>query len=92
MAYPHELTGTLLSEYPVISGELDGHVEEMSGTLSSSDSLDGNLGDRQIMTINDYEKLDNIPSIEGVPLIGDKTFTQLHMSRLTNTDIEALLQ
>ena len=40
----------------------------------------------------DYEELDNIPSIEGIPLIGDKTFHQLQMMRLTNSDIEALLQ
>ncbi len=41
---------------------------------------------------SDYEKLDNIPSIEGIPLVGDKTFNQLQMSKLTNSDIEALLQ
>lgn len=42
--------------------------------------------------LKNYEKLNNIPSIEGVPLIGDKTFAQLQMQKLTNTDIESLLQ
>lgn len=40
----------------------------------------------------DYERLRNLPSIEGVPLIGNKTFPQLNMSKLTNSEIEALLQ
>ena len=40
----------------------------------------------------DYENLDNLPSIEGIPLVGDKTFAQLQMMRLTNSDIESLLQ
>lgn len=40
----------------------------------------------------DYERLRNLPSIEGVTLIGNKTFPQLNMSKLTNSEIEALLQ
>ncbi len=39
----------------------------------------------------DYSLLNNIPSIEGVPLIGNKTFPQLSMTSLTNSEIEALL-
>ena len=42
--------------------------------------------------LKNYEKLNNLPSIEGIPLIGNKTFTQLQMSKLTNADIELLLQ
>lgn len=38
-----------------------------------------------------YELLDNIPSIEGVPLIGNKTFPQLTLTSLTNQEIEELL-
>jgi hypothetical protein len=40
----------------------------------------------------DYERLRNLPSIEGVTLIGDKTFPQLNMAKLTNSEIEELLQ
>lgn len=39
----------------------------------------------------DYEQLLNKPSIEGVVLIGDKTFEDLHMHVLTNIEIENLL-
>lgn len=39
----------------------------------------------------DYELLKNKPSIEGVPLIGDQTFAQLTLVRITNTEIENLL-
>ena len=45
----------------------------------------------QIVRNNNYEQLDNLPSIEGVPLIGNKTFPQLNMASLTNNEIEALL-
>ena len=40
---------------------------------------------------NDYLLLDNKPSIEGIPLIGNQTFAQLTMARITNTEIEDLL-
>lgn len=38
--------------------------------------------------INDYESLKNKPMIEGVTLIGDKTYEQLNLLRLTNAQIE----
>lgn len=91
MSYPQEITGTLQSEYPTIIGKLSSQ-EEVSGSLSSQETLRGDLGDKQIMIMNDYEQLTNIPCIEGIPLIGNKSFSQLQMTRLTNSDIEALLQ
>jgi hypothetical protein len=39
----------------------------------------------------DYALLENKPSIEGVPLVGNKTFPQLNMKSLTNSEIENLL-
>ncbi len=44
-----------------------------------------------VITTSDYNALSNKPSIEGVPLIGDQSFAQLHMNSLTNSEIEALL-
>lgn len=41
---------------------------------------------------SDYNGLRNKPRIEGVELVGDLTFPQLNMSKLTNLEIEALLQ
>ena len=40
---------------------------------------------------SDYLLLENKPSIEGVPLIGNQTFASLTMSRITNTEIEDIL-
>jgi len=40
----------------------------------------------------DYEELSNKPQIEGVTLIGDKSFSDLHLDALTNTEIEELLE
>jgi len=39
----------------------------------------------------DYNGLDNKPSIEGIPLVGDQTFERLRMAPMTNTEIENLL-
>lgn len=41
---------------------------------------------------NDYEKLINKPKINTVVLIGDKSFEELGLNRLTNTEIENLLK
>lgn len=39
----------------------------------------------------DYEDVHNKPKIEGVTLIGDKTYDQLNLAGLTNIEIEAML-
>lgn len=39
----------------------------------------------------DYNNLENKPQIESVTLIGNKTFEELHMNKLTNSEIESLL-
>jgi hypothetical protein len=61
----------------------------VTGTMGAS----ATLGQTVIIggTTN-YERLRNLPSIEGVTLIGNMTFPQLNMSKLTNSEIEALLQ
>lgn len=38
-----------------------------------------------------YNELNNKPSIEGVELVGNKTYEELNLSSLTNTEIEDLL-
>ncbi len=40
----------------------------------------------------DYEKLINLPKINGVTLIKDKSFEALGLESLANSEIEALLQ
>ena len=41
---------------------------------------------------SDYEDLSNKPSIESVTLMGNKTFSDLGLTPLTNEEIEALLR
>ena len=40
---------------------------------------------------NNYDRLINKPSIEGVTLQGDKTFSQLGLNRVTEQEIDRLL-
>lgn len=41
--------------------------------------------------VNDYNLLINHPSIEEVELIGNRTFEDLGLERITNSELEALL-
>ncbi len=40
---------------------------------------------------NDYNELINKPQIEGVTLIGDKTYEELNLQRITNSELEDIL-
>ena len=42
--------------------------------------------------IDDYQKLVNKPKIEGITLVGDKTFEELNLKTLSNIDIENILK
>lgn len=44
----------------------------------------------QITPVRDYEVLENKPQIEGVTLIGDKSFEDLNLNHITNSEIEDL--
>lgn len=79
--------------------DIRANAQLQQNTIRASASVTGTMGATatlgQTVIIGgttDYERLRNLPSIEGVPLIGDKTFSQLNMSKLTNSEIEALLQ
>ena len=74
----------------------------ISGSLSATGTLTGNLSSplalsggltipKEIKRSNNYEELQNLPQIEGVTLIGNKSFAQLNMSRITNSELEDLL-
>lgn len=39
----------------------------------------------------DYNKLANRPKIEGVMLVGDKSFEELHLNTITNSELENML-
>lgn len=66
---------------------------KISGKIMSSRAISGtiNYGDGHGGT-SDYEKLINKPKIEGVELIGDKTFNELGLEECSNEDILAMFQ
>lgn len=44
-----------------------------------------------VRSISDYEQLDNLPQINDVTLIGNKSFEDLGAESLTNLEIEAII-
>lgn len=73
----------------------------ITGTIESTKRVTGNIGSIGNISgvvaagagkgTTDYEKLKNLPQIEGVTLIGNKSFAQLNMMRITNSELEELL-
>lgn len=59
--------------------------------LDSGDNAALNVGSTTVVSVNDYNDLRNKPRIEGVELIGDKSFEKLNLQRLTNTELENML-
>ena len=59
--------------------------------LDSGDNAALNVGSTTVVSVNDYNDLRNKPRIEGVELIGDKSFEELNLQRLTNTELENML-
>lgn len=59
--------------------------------LDSGDNAALNVGSTTVVSVNDYNDLRNKPRIEGVELIGDKTFEELNLQSLTNTELENML-
>ncbi len=84
------MDGTL-NTYGVISGALSA-MGSINGNMSASASLLGEITmPEQIVRIGNYEELENLPQIDGVTLIGNMTFPQLHMNALTNMELDNLL-
>lgn len=59
--------------------------------LDSGDNAALNVGSTTVVSVNDYNDLRNKPSIEGVTLEGDKTFEELNLQSLTNSELENML-
>ena len=71
-------------------------------TFTDPDDLHAVFHDKEVFGIKDkdeiirvyekdYEKLDNKPAIESHTLIGDQTFDELGLHRITNWDIERMI-
>lgn len=61
-------------------------MPELKATISARQGLSGEMNN----TVNDYDLLKNKPRIESVVLDGNKTFAQLGVSKLSNSDIEEI--
>lgn len=73
------------------NAEIDIRDKVFNASFNSNGAFDAQFGSRIVTEIRDYEQLDNLPQIEGVTLIGNKTFPQLHMNALSNSELEELL-
>ena len=73
---------------------LSGNISaaKMSGSLNADAGMSGDLKMAERVYENDYEKLKNKPSINGVELIKDKSFEDLGDHVLTNFEILELMK
>ena len=73
---------------------LSGNISaaKMSGSLNADTGMSGDLKMAERVYENDYEKLKNRPSINGVELMQDKSFEDLGDHVLTNFEILELMK
>ena len=73
---------------------LSGNVSaaSVSGSLNADTGMSGSLKMAERVYENDYEKLKNKPSINGVELVQDKSFEDLGDHVLTNFEILELMK
>lgn len=73
---------------------LSGNISaaKMSGSLNADTGMSGDLKMAERVYENDYEKLKNRPSINGVELVQDKSFEELGDHVLTNFEILELMK
>ena len=64
----------------------------VSGSLNADTGMSGDLKMAERVYENDYEKLKNKPSINGVELVQDKSFEELGDHVLTNFEILELMK
>lgn len=72
-----------------VSAEVDDRVMVLMKDHSAI--ITGNLSNGSGGAATSYLALTNKPSIEGVTLIGNKTFDDLTLTSITNTEIEELV-
>ena len=73
-----------------LSGSIS--AAKMSGSLNTDTGMSGDLKMAERVYENDYEKLKNKPSINGVELVQDKSFEDLGDHVLTNFEILELMK
>lgn len=73
----------------ILKGRLS-PVVPIKASIASHPAMVGHLEAPAVIIHADYENLDNKPQIEGVTLIGDKSFEDLNLQRVSNAEIEDL--
>ena len=71
-------------------GELTGILTSkgtLRGQFNSGATLAATVVTSKFIGATDYEQLKNLPQIEGVTLVKNKTFDELGMTECTNQDI-----
>ena len=73
---------------------LSGNIStaKISGSLNGQTGMSGSLNMAERVYENDYEKLKNKPSINGVELIKNKSFEELGVSPMTNSEILEIIK
>lgn len=64
--------------------------ENMTASFGENDSVAANFGEMTFVHTDDYDDLLNKPKINGVELMGDKSFDDLGDTPLTNLEIKAI--
>lgn len=62
----------------------------MKATFSSDDALTASFGDVQLVSTTNYDELYNKPKINGVTLMGDRSFEDLGENSMTNMEIASI--
>lgn len=75
-----------MSVSDTLNGQISGSITEQTESLSGELVATGGS-----IMVTDYSRLTNKPMIEGVVLDGNKTFEDLHLNVLTNSELEAIL-
>ena len=75
-----------ITEIPTLRGTIS-EAATMSGTISEIPSFSGVISGS---FIEDYNRAKNKPQIESVELKGNKTFEDLGLNSITNSEVEAL--
>lgn len=76
--------------YDTLTGEVNA-LESIDGDISADGELDGDVEIPRTIFEKDYEQLDNLPSLNGNTLIGDKDFEEIGLHFMTNVEIQNLL-
>lgn len=74
----------------MLNGKLSGR-SQLSATLNGKSSIVGRMS-LPAERAGDYERLKNLPQINNVTVIGNKSFDEYGLGECTNLDIDSLFK